>query len=156
MMEALENFSVEEIQRGNDRLMALAEYLETADDEHARRGERPYDQGTIWHHRDINGEDFPEGDERRGCGTPGCASGHASVLFEKERDYDINHEEPFFAMGDDEYCNTFGSVGCNFAKSAKQASDYIKALVEQRRLELSQMPSEEPKEEGDPLDLVGP
>lgn len=151
-MNALEYYTIEQIQAGNDRLQALAEHLETADEEHARKGEMPYDQTTTRHYESRTGVTFPIDDPRRTCGTPACAMGHAAFLFKTDKAWTESGAMDFFAIGEPEDDELFAGNGCNNAKSSREASGYIKAFVTRRRLELSQLP----QEEGEPLDSVGP
>lgn len=155
MMDALTEYTREEVQTGNDRLTQLATHLETADDHHRAAGERPYDQGTVRHYTDANGKPFERGDPRWHCGSPACAVGHAEALFRDDRlFYDT---DTFFALTSEESDELFSSIGCGDAETSLAAAAYIHSFVERRKLELSREPSEEPRqEEGDQLDLVGP
>ena len=107
------------------RLLELADILDRADAEHEARGEPGYDQERYTHN----------------CGTPACALGHwmaanpefmrrnkPGFIIEKAKlEFDLD-----YGGADD----LFGPVGCNGAKTAKQAADYIRDFVARGGVEL--------------------
>lgn len=113
---------------GNQRLLQLAEILDTADERHIERGEPTYDQMMFDHH----------------CGTPACAAGHWIAAHPERWDMSTCTliSEPFglisdqlskeFCVDEFEYSELFGPDGCNNAKTAKDAADYIRSFVARR------------------------
>lgn len=114
---------------GNQRLLQLAEILDTADDLHRQRGEPTYDQFYFEHD----------------CGTPSCAAGHWAAanpdrwslptmkLIDSSTD-DISKdlcEE--FCLSPEEFDELLEFDGCNGAESSKEAADYIRAFVARRQ-----------------------
>ena len=122
------------IQQGEQRLLQLADLLERADVEHRDRGEKTYKQESYAHD----------------CGTPACALGHW-VWAERDRlpdlydymfrDAFMNGAAPFEAAADEfhislnEVRELFGSDGCNYAETAREAAAYIRGFVMRKRYE---------------------
>ncbi len=116
-----------DIKLGNERLLQLAEILDTADERHIRANEPTYDQ-------DIFAHD---------CGTPACAAGHwmaahpyswdlaeAATIDGRSAYWGLRLE---FALDELDYNELFSSVGCGQAKTAKDAAAYIRAFVARRQ-----------------------
>lgn len=109
-----------------ERLLALADILDKADELHTARGEPTYLQGCYTHP----------------CGTPACALGHWAVAnpdrwsFACGTPYLIlsasgvsRCAQSEFGLSWHESEEIFGSEGCDFAETAKQAADYIRDFV---------------------------
>jgi hypothetical protein len=112
-----------DMSEANKRLLLLAANLDIADERHLARGEPTYDQTEITHD----------------CGTPACAMGHNDYLYReasRKWQWRVHWEEVnFFDMLENEAAAMFGRYGCNRAKTAKQAADYIRdfAMTRHRR-----------------------
>jgi hypothetical protein len=118
-----------DISLGNQRLLQLADILDTADERHRERGEPGYCQYYHVH----------------ACGAPSCAIGEWAAAnpqtwkltgFGPVSRVDgsrINHARSEFAIDIDQYDELFGYDGCKRAKSAKDAATYIRAFVARRQ-----------------------
>lgn len=117
---------------GWKRLLKLADILDVADEEHRRKGEKTYNQGPL-----LND-----------CGTPSCALGHY-VSYVKRPGNSLILNDGFcelriggelvgvfgeevqreFCINYDDAHELFDPKGCGAAKTAKQASKYIRKFV---------------------------
>jgi hypothetical protein len=113
---------------GARRLLKLAKILDTADALHKKRAEGPYDQ-QIYQHE---------------CGTPSCAWGHyvlsdkriaARLGMRKEEIYAGEHPKSEFGIDWEDANELFGMRGCGHAKTAKDASKYIRSFVKRKGVE---------------------
>ena len=120
---------------GNKRLLLLASILDTADQLHGQRGEPTYDQQRMTHP----------------CGTPACALGHWAEARRDLWTIDVSLGAPLyvhrqtqtygyvegavedFALTEDDAEELFGEKGCGGAKTAMQASAYIREFVRKRQ-----------------------
>lgn len=107
---------------GNRRLLKLADILDTADEEHIRKGEPTYSQHAFTHP----------------CGSPACALGHWSAakhVARKRRNLPLMVVDAVdeFALDFDDACEIFGPLGCDYAQTAKDAAKYIRAFVKRRQ-----------------------
>jgi hypothetical protein len=101
------------------QLAFLATILDTADERHARAGERPYDQMDFAHP----------------CGTPSCALGHLRFAYSRSAvltpvTFEASWAQHLKAKNFIDWDMIFGAYGCNGAKTAQQAADYIRFYVE--------------------------
>lgn len=122
------------IATGNRRLLKLAGILDKADAQHCKNKEPTYDQTALAHD----------------CGTPACALGHyvyahprkfsranfikwgATQYHRSDTGSGFEDIKIEFALCVGEYYELFGTTGCNWAKTAKQAAKYIRNFVKQR------------------------
>ncbi len=122
---------------GNQRLLQLADILDTADQRHLKSSEPPYCQSRYLHP----------------CGTPACSLGHwaaanpdrweivpAPEAGDIEIIYKPDPESPLhmaarleFSLSRMEEVSLFGLTGCLDATSAKDAAAYIRAFVARRQ-----------------------
>lgn len=116
---------------GNQRLLQLAEILDTADERHRQRGEPTYHQTCYVHP----------------CGTPSCAMGEWAaanpdrwildvhkhrLLSRLSSDYLLAQCDEF-GLSEAERAQLFGLDGCNNARTAKDAAAYIRWFVARRQ-----------------------
>ena len=126
--------------QGRKRLLKLADYLMTADEQHLRKGERTYKQ-SAWVHP---------------CGAPACAFGHYAAMPMNRRRFVLSPPpfqsdgvgqitrrngddvDPFwndgfaareFGVTSDEADKLFAHNGCGGAKTAQMAAEYIREFV---------------------------
>jgi hypothetical protein len=105
-------------QIGNDRLLALAVLLDTADEVHIAKDEPTYCQSYTFHM----------------CGTPACAGGHWNVA------QDVRNIEgalsflrnETFDLSEAEWMSIFGEKGCGNAQTSKEAAEFIRDFVARR------------------------
>lgn len=118
-----------DIALGNQRLLQLAEMLDTADERHRANDEPEYDQ-SYFHHP---------------CGTPSCAAGHWAYSNKDRWSFpacrlidgtglgiqgDLECE---FCLSSEEYDELFECDGCACARTANDAAAYIRAFVARRQ-----------------------
>ncbi len=142
---------------GARRLLKLADILDTADAEHRKLKEPTYDQETFGH------DEHPESTVEM-CGTPACALGHYAASMRGRRGWgwhktygmfwpgytalksgtwthDFGQKSPLnaaseeFGLNGSEVQDLFETWGCGGAKTAKQASKYIRAFVKRKGVE---------------------
>lgn len=112
---------------GNQRLLQLAEILDTADERHRERGEPTYDQMSYDHT----------------SGTPSCAAGHWAAANPERWSLELMrlHKESQgikrdicneFHLSDDEFEDLFSMHGCDRADNSLHAAAYIRAFVARR------------------------
>jgi hypothetical protein len=126
-----------DLPEGEKRLLALAAILDTADARHAAKREPKYRQTKFAHT----------------CGTPACAGGHwtqhSSGRLElidtdgfgsfRIRDQTgavrtVDAFRPEFSLSHQESVELFGADGCDYARTAKEAAEYIRRFVRRRVL----------------------
>lgn len=123
--------------KGKERLLKLADILDTADVAHRKAKQPTYDQMYTLHE----------------CGTPACALGHWAVnnrrrfLVDKRNGSVTLRAEPDivfcgmigaieFDLSYEHGSELFSATGCGHARTAKQAAKYIRQFV--RRVERDQ------------------
>lgn len=120
----------DDITLGNQRLLQLADILDTADERHIQNQEPGYAQWIFVH----------------ACGTPACALGHWAVAnpdrwtIVQGSPQNRNNRITFYQAVDDEfgltendYDDLFAVDGCGGARTSKQAANYIRAFVARRQ-----------------------
>lgn len=111
-----------EIEEGNKRLLNLARVLSKVDEQHAKKGERGYNQETF----------------RHPCGVPACALGHYIYTKRgKETGFYTVTSSSYaieeFALDLTGYMQLFSSWGCGNAQSGKAAAAFIRKFVKERK-----------------------